>query len=51
MENNKYCIINSSFSDWKNILQNNLYDNILEATQNYIADVKSKSFPNENEQY
>jgi len=29
----------------------NLYDNILEATQNYIADVKSKSFPNENEQY
>ncbi len=29
----------------------NLYDNILEATQNYIADVKCKSFPNENEQY
>jgi hypothetical protein len=32
MENNKYCIINSSFPDWKNILQNNnkftYFDNI-----------------------
>ena len=29
----------------------NLYQVVLEATQHYIADVKSSSFPNENEQY
>lgn len=29
----------------------NMYDQIKEATQHYIADVKSKDFPNENEQY
>jgi 3-methyl-2-oxobutanoate hydroxymethyltransferase len=29
----------------------NLYDTILSSTQAYIADVKSKSFPNESEQY
>jgi 3-methyl-2-oxobutanoate hydroxymethyltransferase len=29
----------------------NLYDNITEATKNYVADVKSSSFPNEQEQY
>jgi len=29
----------------------NLYDQIKEATQQYIADVKSKDFPNEQEQY
>ncbi len=29
----------------------NLYDDIYNASQSYIADVKSKSFPNEKEQY
>lgn len=29
----------------------NLYDEIKDATQRYISDVKSKDFPNENEQY
>jgi 3-methyl-2-oxobutanoate hydroxymethyltransferase len=29
----------------------NLYDQIVEATANYINDVKHKDFPNENEQY
>lgn len=29
----------------------NMYDQIKEATQQYIADVKSKDFPNEQEQY
>lgn len=29
----------------------NLYDQILDATKKYIEDVKSKDFPNENEQY
>jgi 3-methyl-2-oxobutanoate hydroxymethyltransferase len=29
----------------------NLYDGVLTATQAYIADVKSSSFPNESEQY
>ena len=29
----------------------NLYDEILSATQKYIADVKSKDFPGKNEQY
>lgn len=29
----------------------NLYDQILEATKQYIEDVKSKDFPNEQEQY
>ena len=29
----------------------NLYDDIYKASQSYIADVKSKSFPNEKEQY
>ncbi|MBS1773859.1 MAG: 3-methyl-2-oxobutanoate hydroxymethyltransferase [Bacteroidetes bacterium] len=29
----------------------NLYDQIHDATRQYIADVKSKDFPNENEQY
>jgi 3-methyl-2-oxobutanoate hydroxymethyltransferase len=29
----------------------NLYQDILGATQNFIADVKSKDFPNESEQY
>jgi 3-methyl-2-oxobutanoate hydroxymethyltransferase len=29
----------------------NLYQDILSATQNFIADVKSKDFPNESEQY
>ena len=29
----------------------NLYTEILDATKKYIADVKSKDFPNENEQY
>lgn len=29
----------------------NLYDDILKATQQYIHDVKSKDFPNDNEQY
>jgi 3-methyl-2-oxobutanoate hydroxymethyltransferase len=28
-----------------------LYDTIIDATKNYIADVKSNSFPNEKEQY
>ena len=29
----------------------NLYDDITNAVQNYIVDVKSKDFPNSNEQY
>ncbi len=29
----------------------NMYDQIFEATRKYISDVKSKDFPNENEQY
>jgi 3-methyl-2-oxobutanoate hydroxymethyltransferase len=29
----------------------NLYEEILNATQQYIADVKSHDFPNEQEQY
>ena len=29
----------------------NLYDDIKDATKRYINDVKSKDFPNENEQY
>lgn len=29
----------------------NLYDEILGATKNYINDIKTQSFPNENEQY
>ena len=29
----------------------NLYDQILDATKHYVADVKSKDFPNEKEQY
>jgi len=29
----------------------NLYEDILNATQQYITDVKSRDFPNENEQY
>jgi 3-methyl-2-oxobutanoate hydroxymethyltransferase len=29
----------------------NMYDQILEATKHFIADVKSKDFPNEKEQY
>jgi len=29
----------------------NLYDQIFDATRQYIADVKSRDFPNENEQY
>jgi 3-methyl-2-oxobutanoate hydroxymethyltransferase len=28
-----------------------LYDTVKEATANYIKDVKSKDFPNEQEQY
>ena len=29
----------------------NLYEDILNATQQYITDVKSRDFPSENEQY
>ena len=29
----------------------NLYDQILGATKQYVADVKAKDFPNEKEQY
>jgi 3-methyl-2-oxobutanoate hydroxymethyltransferase len=29
----------------------NLYDDITNAVQNYISDVKSGDFPNENEKY
>ena len=29
----------------------NLFDDIQDATKRYIADVKSKDFPNEQEQY
>ena len=29
----------------------NLYEDITGAIQNYISDVKSKSFPNDKEQY
>ena len=29
----------------------NLHDTIIDAVGNYVADVKSGDFPNENEQY
>lgn len=43
--------INKEFSPRFLRRYSNLYDQIHDATKSYIADVKSKDFPNENEQY